>query len=134
MSGQSVITANKRYFRGFMITIIIYAVIVFAGPLAIGFIDNPPKWMFALLAVLSAAPAAYIFVLIGRFLKETDEYTRQRLASAMVIAGGVTFSFCFLWGFLELYEVAPHFWTFLTPPLFFASLLLTQLYRRITGS
>ena len=107
MSGQSVITANKRYFRGFMITIIIYAVIVFAGPLAIGFIDNPQKWMFALLAVLSAAPAAYIFVLIGRFLKETDEYTRQRLASAMVIAGGVTFSFCFLWGFLELYRGRP---------------------------
>ena len=133
MSGQSVLIANKRYRRDFLITMVTYAVVVCMGPFILARLESPQKWMFATLAILSAIPAAYVFVLMGRLLKETDEYMRQRLGSAMLAATGITVSFCFFWGFLELYRLVPHLWTFLVGPIFFASLGLVSIYRKVMG-
>ena len=131
MTGQAVIGANKRYRRDFLITMIIYVLMVSGGPFLLTKIEQPQEWMYAALAMGSAAPAAYVFVLLARYLKETDEYIRQRTAGTMLVAAGVTISFCFFWGFMELYQLVPNMWTFLVGPLFFASWLITHLIRGI---
>lgn len=130
---NSFLLANKRYRRDFAIAMGAYVLIVCAGPFLLAAIDEPQKWMFALMAVASALPAMFIFLLIGRWLKETDEYTRMRQGSAMLIAGGIVLSICLLWGFLELYDLVPKLWTFLVAPMFFANWGGVALIRKMTG-
>ncbi len=135
MSGQTVLNANRRYRRDFFFAMIFYIAVVAGGPSLIeGIFNEPPKWVLGGLAVLSALPAAYVFLLIGRLLRETDEYMRQRMGSAMLVAAGITISFCFLWGFLELYELVPNLWTFLVGPIFFFSLACVNAYNKVAGA
>jgi hypothetical protein len=49
------------------------------------------------------------------------EFTRLQQAMAMAAGGMITAFFCMVWGFLELYDAAPKFWTFLAGPMFLGS-------------
>ena len=113
--------ARRRYQRLYWPAIIIYSVLCFAGPMLMKSIDHPAKWMLAALAVANTIPIAAIFWVLGRWLRETDEYTRKRQVEAMLAGAAVTFTFAGLWGFLELYDVVPHLFVLLLWPLFFFS-------------
>jgi len=64
---------------------------------------GPEKFV---LAVLPALPIVGILWAIGRYLiEETDEFLRLQQMIALLIATGLTLSFCAIWGFLEIYHV-----------------------------
>jgi hypothetical protein len=110
--------SNRRYRRLFWPIMIFYSVFCFAGPAILAsFADGPPRWLMALVAVISGAPIAGVFWLLGRFLRETDEYTRQIQTQAMLTGGAITFSLAVIWAFLELYQVVPR-------PQFFPSMMM----------
>ena len=75
--------ANRRYRRGFIPAMVVYAIIVFAGAFGLKAIDNPPVWLSAIVAVVSVAPMAVVFWLMWRLMRETDEYARLQQALAM---------------------------------------------------
>jgi hypothetical protein len=113
--------ANRRYMRIFGPVMVGYAVLCFAGPMALSALGGePPRWAYAGLALVNAAPIGVVFWLMWRWLRETDEFTRDRHMSALAASGMITASAAVLWGFLELYDVVPSLWTFLIGPMFFA--------------
>jgi hypothetical protein len=111
--------ARRRYQRLYWPAIILYSVLCFAGPMLMKSIDHPAKWMWAMLSVINTAPIIAVFLVLGRWLRETDEYTRKKQVEAMLAGAAVTFSFSALWGFLELYEVVPHLFVLMLWPIFF---------------
>jgi hypothetical protein len=113
--------SNRRYLRAFVPVMIFYSVFCFAGPALLEKAGNPPKALVVSVALLSAVPLMVVFWLMGRLLRETDEYTRLIQSRAMLAGGGFTLSFAGVWGFLEYFGIAPHLWPVLLIPLFFAS-------------
>jgi len=113
--------SNRRYLRAFVPVMVFYSVFCFAGPALLEKAGNPPRALVAMVALLSATPLVVVFWLMGRLLRETDEYTRLIQSRAMLAGGGFTLSFAGVWGFLEHFGIAPHLWPFLLIPLFFAS-------------
>lgn len=100
--------ANRRYRRLFVPVMAFYVVFCFVGPLVMAaYKGHPPTWLMAIVAVISGAPIAIVFWLMGRYLRETDEFTRQVQLDALVPATGITLSLAVVWGFLELYLVMP---------------------------
>jgi hypothetical protein len=111
--------AQRRYQRLYWPAIIVYSVLCFAGPMAMKAIDHPAKWMWAVLSVINTVPIIAVFLVLGRWLRETDEYTRKKQVEAMLAGAAMTFSFSALWGFLELYDVVPHLFVLMLWPIFF---------------
>lgn len=111
--------ANRRYQRVFWPAMIFYAIACFAGPEVLKAMGDPPKWIAGAIAIITAAPVALVFWLMGRWLRETDEYTRATHVDAMLLGGGALFSLAIVWGFLEMFEVAPKIPTFWIAPGFF---------------
>lgn len=125
--------ANRRYRFAFWPAMVIYAILCFAGPAMLKAVGNP-KWVAAAIAIVTAAPVAFVFWLMGRWLKETDEYTRAKHIDAMLVGGGVLFALSIGWGFLEIFEVAPHLPTFFMAPGFFAAYGVASFVQRLFGS
>jgi hypothetical protein len=82
----------------------------------------PLSYLFAL---LPAAPVLGIIAIIGRYLaEETDEFVRMRQVVGLLIAVGLTLSFCAGWGFLEIYADAPKIGLFNVVWMFFGAQLI----------
>jgi hypothetical protein len=117
--------AQRRYLWAFAPVMTFYCVFCFVGPALLTAIDEPPKWAVALIAIVTGAPIAIVFWLIGRHLRETDEYTRKIQSEAMLAGGGVALSAATVWAFLELFDVVPRFEHFpsmmMVGPAFFAA-------------
>ncbi|SRR5690606_29485206 len=113
--------ANKRYRRAFIPVMVVYAIAVFGGSYMLKQFEAPPTWLSAIVALVTAAPIGGVLWLMWRLARETDEYTRQQQMSAMAAGGMITAFISVMWGFLELYDVAPSMWTFLVGPIFFLS-------------
>jgi hypothetical protein len=100
--------ANRRYRRMFIPVMAFYVVFSFAGPaVMLAYRGYPPTWLMAVVSVISAAPIAVVFWLMGRYLRETDEFTRKIQIDALLPGAGITLSLAVIWGFLELYQVVP---------------------------
>ena len=109
--------ANRRYRRLFFPVMAFYVVFCFAGPLVmVAYKGAPPVWLMAIVSIISGAPIAAVFWLMGRYLRETDEFTRKIQLDALLPGAGITLSLAVIWGFLELYQVIPRFKIF-TPML-----------------
>ncbi|HEY4145508.1 hypothetical protein [Pinirhizobacter sp.] len=101
--------AYKRYNRTVLVLSFAYIVLLFAAEVAIGrgHLTGPLAYV---VAVLPALPIIGIFAAIGRYLvEETDEYIRFLTVRQTLIAGGLALSFATAWGFLESFDLAPHF-------------------------
>ena len=100
------------------------------------FNNQPPEGpiKFAL-AVLPALPIVAILWAIGRYLiEETDEFVRMQTVVGLLIAMGLTLSFCAIWGFLEIYHLVETIGVFNISWGFFAAmgagtLIVRLLYR-----
>jgi hypothetical protein len=100
--------ANSRYRRLFFPVMLFYVVFCFVGPgVMFAFKGHPPMWAMAVISVISGAPIAGVFWLMGRYLRETDEFTRKIQLDALLPGASITLSLAVIWGFLELYQVAP---------------------------
>ncbi len=107
MTEYSFKQANIRYRRMVWPVMLGYCVLCFAGPLLLWLMRPPSAWILGAVALLTAAPIAGVFWLMGRLLKETDEYSRAMQTQAMLTSGAITLSLAIAWSFLELYQVAP---------------------------
>ena len=102
--------ANRRYRRLFFPVMAFYVVFCFVGPLVmVAYRGEPPVWLMAIVSIISGAPIAVVFWLMGRYLRETDEFTRKIQIDALLPGAGITLSLAVIWGFLELYQVVPRF-------------------------
>ncbi len=85
------------------------------------------------MAVLTGMPLIAVFWLLARFLRETDEYTQQTQAVAMLKGGAITLSLVVMCGFLELYNVVPKLEHFplmmMVAPTFFGAWGLCYAYQ-----
>lgn len=127
--------AHRRYVRAFAPVMIFYAVFCFAGPALLSGLQNPPRWVAAVVALVTGLPIAIVFWLMGRQLRETDEYTRKIQIDALLVGGGVTLSSAAFWGFLELFKVVPRVEgvpsMMFVAPTFFAAWGLAYLCQRL---
>jgi hypothetical protein len=119
--------AGRRYIWRFFPTMVAYVVaILFVTWL---FENHPPAGALKYFAaLLPAVPVLGIIAIIGlHLLEETDEFTRMRLAQTLLVAVGITLSFCTTWGFLEIYAGAPRIELFLVVPGFFTAEIVAGL-------
>ncbi len=98
--------ANRRYRRSYWPLIALYGVVCLGGAFLIKATDAP-RWLAAVVAILTVAPLAGIFWLVARLLRETDEYTRKIQTEALLTGGAITLTLTGVWSFFELYGVVP---------------------------
>ncbi|CAN5198428.1 hypothetical protein BH24PSE1_BH24PSE1_00750 [soil metagenome] len=101
--------AIKRYNRAVIILSLAYVAALFAAQVAIGRygLAGAPAY---LLAILPSLPIIGIFGAIGRYLiEESDEYVRLLTVRQTLVASGLALSVATAWGFLESFDLAPHF-------------------------
>ncbi|MCG8443352.1 MAG: hypothetical protein MI723_16235 [Caulobacterales bacterium] len=118
MTAHTPAQANRRYHLGLWPAMAAYVALCFAAPVAI------EAWSLTgpalhLAAFSPALPLGVVIILIGRWLRETDEFIRARQVEAMLVGLGATTFFTTGWGFLEIYACAPDFPLYLVLPTFF---------------
>jgi len=102
--------AMRRYTRRAMVMSFGYVLTLFAalGTTRHLTVEGPLLW---LLALLPAVPIIGLIWAIARLLvEETDEYQRMRMVRASLVATGLVLVAATLWGFLEMFGLAPHLW------------------------
>jgi hypothetical protein len=122
--------AMRAYNRRCLVMSLGYVLTLF---LTIGVTDRlsvtgPLLW---LLALLPALPIIGIIWAIARLLvDETDEYQRLRMVRASLVATGLVLVTSTLWGFLEMFGLAPHLWLWAVFPVWAIGLGIGQLVNR----
>ena len=99
--------AQRRYLVRFWPIIGLYVVTVLGVTWL--FNNQPPEGPIKfVIAVLPALPIIGVLYVMGRYLvEEQDEFLRLQLVIGLLIATGLTLSFCAVWGFLEIYHLVP---------------------------
>src|SRR4051812_26709206 len=79
----------------------------------------------AMIVLLPAICVLSIFWAIGRLLLEQkDEYLRAAQVRQLLIATSFALTVATVWGFFDIYGLAPHLSAFLVVPLFFGGLVI----------
>jgi cell division septal protein FtsQ len=116
--------ARKRYVAWFFPMMLTYV----GAVLGVTWLFNtqpPPAPLSYLFALIPAIPIIGVIAIIGRYLaEETDEFVRMRQAISLLVAVGVTLSFCAVWGFLEIYADVPKIGLFNVVWMFFGAQLI----------
>ena len=93
---------------------------------------GPLLWV---IAVLPSLPVLYLFWAVARyFVEETDEYLRQRQMEANIFAMGFLLSVATIWGFLEMFGVAPHVPGWAAVPVWAIGLGIGPVWRKVRGA
>lgn len=126
--------ATRRYLYRFLATMMFYVLFLFGAVWAFPRF-HPTGVLAYLLAILPALPIIGGIVVVGIYLaEEKDEFQRTLFIQAMIWGIGATLSLTTAWGFLEVFQLVPHFELYLVFPLFctltgFASGMLKARYR-----
>jgi hypothetical protein len=130
MGGGRMTGAAKRYGQRVMIAMGLYVVTL---SFAIGgFLSLPHGSPLAwLVAAAPALPVIGVIVAMARYLREeTDEFERTVQAEAALWATGGLLAIATLWGFLELFGLAPHAQSYFAVVIWFALLGPSQVLVR----
>ena len=93
--------------------------------------DGPLLWV---IAILPALPIIYFIWALGRYLvDESDEYIRMKQISAALFATGLLLVLATLWGFLEMFGVAPHAPSWLAVPIWALGLGCGAGFNKVRG-
>lgn len=84
------------------------------------------------IAALPALPVAGMMMAVLKQMNSSDEFVRALLAKRFVIAAGLTFVGCAVWGFLESFAQAPHVELWLVFPAFWAAFGLVTPFVKTT--
>tara|TARA_B100000678_G_scaffold213225_1_gene180640 strand:- start:755 stop:1165 length:411 start_codon:yes stop_codon:yes gene_type:complete len=107
--------AAKRYQRRFGGTMVSYIVLLFASVWTIRNFDPSGAALIAL-SILPALPVIAALAVMGIYLtEETDEFVRDRIVIAMLVAVGILLSLSTILGFLQYSGVIDRvdvFWAF----------------------
>ena len=129
MSNVSYKQSVRRYHRLFWPLMACYVVCCLGGAWLQRVMDPNPIWLAPALAIITALPIAVVFLVIWRYVSETDEFIRRRQLEALAIAGMTMASLAGLVGFLQIYDVIEKFDVFWFSPLFFMVYGLTNWMR-----
>lgn len=125
-------STKTSYHRSMALWTALYVALV-AGiswtPLGDQFLSGPYAY---LVAALPAAPVAGMMMAVLKHMNSADEFVRALLAKRFVIAAGLTFVGCAVWGFLESFARAPHVELWLVFPAFWAAFGLVTPFVRST--
>ncbi|MEL6569438.1 MAG: hypothetical protein AAFQ22_13555 [Pseudomonadota bacterium] len=113
--------ANQRYRRAFAPAMAAYSGMSLAGLAAFnnGLVEGPVA--LTALATGITAPIIVVFLLMLRFVEETDEFTRLRQLRAIAQGAMVSLSLAFFLGFLQALGVIGEVLALWFVPLFFAA-------------
>jgi hypothetical protein len=114
--------ATRRYNRAAIALSLLYVALLFGAQIAIGRygLGGPGAY---LVAILPALPIIGIFAAIGRYLiEESDEYLRLLSVRQTLVASALALSVATAWGFLESFDLAPHFDAYWIAVIWFAGL------------
>ncbi len=100
-------TVRRDYIVSALICATAYVGLVFGAKVAIGHFDPQGPLLMAM-AVTPAIPIIAYFFAFGRYLARIDEYQRDLIIRALLIAVAATISISAVWDFLQAYGgVAP---------------------------
>jgi hypothetical protein len=120
----------RAYNRRVLAASMVYIVVLFAG-IAIARYLQPPAVLRVGLAVAAALPVLFIIRAMALLLREeTDEYLRMRLVEQSLIATGFLLSVATLYGFLNVFDLAPRVDAWAAMPLWAAGLGIGRLFRK----
>ncbi len=101
--------ANQRYKALFLPAMLLYCTSIVGGVFWVH-ATGPDNLPVRIASGLGAGiPLVVAIWALMRFVRETDEYSRQMSLQALAFAGGVTASLAALVGFLQMYHVVPMF-------------------------
>lgn len=98
----------RRYVSRFLPAMFAYVILLM---LAVSYAkeagtSGPIAWLIAIAPALPLLFAIRAIFLLPR--EEDDEYQRERMYDAYALATGATLAICTVWGFLDMFRVAPH--------------------------
>ena len=133
MSASPKRPALRRYNRRVLTASAAYAVLLIGAEYVVK-LTAPVAAIRVVLALLPALAIVAIFVAVGRFLvEETDEYLRARLVRQILWATGATLSLATVYGFLQVFDVAPSVPLYVIAILWFFCLGVAGAALRIRG-
>jgi xanthosine utilization system XapX-like protein len=124
MGKSSASAAGKRYRRRYMLAMAVY-VVALVGGLSADIQYHLTGPVAYACAIAPALPLLAVIAIMGLYLREeTDEFERAVLAESALWASGGLLAIATVWGFLELFDLAPHIqswwafpiWSFLLGP------------------
>jgi hypothetical protein len=122
--------AARRYRRRFLIAMSLY-VLALTGAIEADKLLQPGGVLHYALAILPALPLVGAIAVMGFYLKEeTDEFERAVQAEAALWATGGLLAIASIWGFLEMFNLAPHVETWAAFPVWAVFLGPAQILAR----
>lgn len=125
--------AVKRYNRATIVLSLAYVALLFGAQIAIGRhgLSGPAAYV---VAILPALPIIGLFGAIGRYLiEESDEYIRLLTVRQTLVASALSLSIATSWGFLQSFDLAPHFDVYWIAAIWFAGLGVGSCVNRVLG-
>ena len=87
------------------------------------------------IALLPAIPTFAMIAVMGRYITdEQDEYLRHRAMIAAVWGLGIVLALGTFWGFMEMFGLVPHIWSWWVLPVWAIGMGLGQLVQRDRAS
>lgn len=122
--------AMRAYNRRVLIASLVYVVMLFSG-ISIARYYDPSALVRVVLAVAAAAPIIFIVRAMALLLKEeTDEYLRMRLVQQSLFATGFLLTVATLYGFLNVFDLAPRIDAWAVMPVWAVGLGVARLFQK----
>jgi cellobiose-specific phosphotransferase system component IIC len=123
-------SAMRAYNRRMILASFAYVALLL-GAVAIARYYAPPAAVRVLLAVAVAAPILFMIRAMARLLREErDEYLRMRIVEQTLIATGIVLAVTTIYGFLNVFDLAPRVDAYWAVPLWGLSLGIARLLQR----
>jgi hypothetical protein len=124
--------AMRNYNRRMIVASLSYVALLLAGA-AVARYYAPPAAVRILLALAVAAPVLFMIRAVALLLKEErDEYLRMRFVQQSLIAMGFVLTVSTLYGFLNVFDLAPRLDAYLVMPLWGVGLGIGAVYNKLT--
>jgi hypothetical protein len=122
--------AMRAYNRRMIVASLCYAGAIIVGASAAAYF-GPPAPVRVLLAIVVALPVLLMIRAMARLLREErDEYLRMRIVEQALVATGFLLVAATLYGFLNVFDLAPKLDAYLVVPVWAVGLGVGRLLRR----
>lgn len=126
--------AMRAYNRRILLWSFAYIILMF-GAVIVYQRFEPTGAVLVLIALLPAIPILWSIFAVGSYLREEkDEYVRDRKIAAGIFGTGFLFAIATIWGFLDLFGLAPGMPGYMVMPIWAAGLGIWTLASWIRGS
>jgi hypothetical protein len=122
--------AARTYRRRMFISTCCYVAALMVAIFVNGSHPAPGPLAYAI-AILPGLAVSGMFASMGLYLREeTDEFQRQVQIESSLWASGAVLMLCAIWGFLEMFQLAPHVDAWVIVPIWSAILGVANVFTR----